>query len=167
MSDLTQFNNGAGFDGQAAQRQFSPLPPNEYGVQITDAGVHDNKNNPGCHIKLELTVLEGECKGRKVFWRMNVKNPNQVAEDRGKEDLAKLQSVLGIVSLTSTEQLQGGYVTAKVVVNGESTAVRGASAYEAPQQQAPPPFAPAPAPAAPPAQPAAWQGSAPPPDERF
>ena len=163
MADLTQFNSGQPFDTTTApesSRQFQPIPPGEYMMEIVSAGMHDTRAGNGCYMKVEMCGLDGAASGRKVFWNINLQNPNPKAVEIGLENLDQLREAVGLVSLSDSSQLIGGKVTAKLAVNGEYNDVKyvKASTGAAPAQQAPPAAPPFPAPAAPTQ---AWGGAAP------
>ena len=169
MADITQFNNGAAYDGSGVEpriNDFQPLPAGEYACEITDACIKDTKAGNGHYVELTLTVIGDPGAGRKVWHRLNIKNPNPKAEEIGKEQLDAVREAVGLVALSDTDQLIGKYLTAKLNVkewNGSmQNEVHYVKAYGAPQSTAPqaaaPPFPPpVAAPAAPPAGAMPWK----------
>ena len=165
--DLTQYNNGQPFDDSSAPqaRSFEPIPPGEYPMEVISAGMHDTRAGTGCYMKLEMAVIGQVQQGRKVFWNINLKNPNPKAEEIGREHLDQVRQSVGLVSLTDSSQLIGGKLTAKLIVDGEYNNVSYVKALDESaaiaQPQSPPPFpAPTQQPAQPAQQPQQWAGAA-------
>ena len=157
MSDLSQYNNGAGFDSAPpAPANFGPIPPNEYPVEISAACVKPTRAGDGAYVEFEFTIIGAESNGRRLWHRCNIQNKNPRAVEIGKEQLNQVREAAGIVSLTDTEQMVGRRIIAKVIIKEDRNEVKYVKELEAqpaqPVTQAPP----APAPVAPPvAQPQA------------
>jgi hypothetical protein len=64
------------FTGVKGQTEFTPIPAGKYDVQVTDyrqGTASDKAKNPGATtISWELTVLNGEYEGRKVWENMTL-----------------------------------------------------------------------------------------------
>ena len=52
------------------------LPPGKYTAQIVKSEERPTKNGTGLYLFLEMDVLEGPYRGRKLFDRLNLVNPN-------------------------------------------------------------------------------------------
>ncbi len=65
--DASQVDPSSGFD---------TLPPGKYLVEITDSEMKPTKAGNGEMLQLELTVIEGEFKNRKIWDRLCLRHPN-------------------------------------------------------------------------------------------
>jgi hypothetical protein len=72
MADLN------GFDANNVEPNagFDPLPTGKYVAAITASEMKTTKNGKGEYLQLEMEVLEGAFKGRKVWDRLTLKHPN-------------------------------------------------------------------------------------------
>lgn len=89
-----------------AQDVSDPIPSGWYGTVISGTQLKDTKAGTGKILEVEHTVTEGECKGRKVWARFNVRNPNEVAERIAKEQLSALCHATGVLKIRAHEQLR-------------------------------------------------------------
>jgi hypothetical protein len=71
---------------------FDVLPEGKYVCSITNVEVKDTKAGTGQYVKTELTVVDGEAKGRKIFSQFNIKNPNMEAVAIGMKQLKQMLS---------------------------------------------------------------------------
>ena len=148
-------------------QDFEPIPPGEYPVLIERAEVKKNGKKTGYGLKLGLSVIDGEHKGRKVFANITLSNPNQKAVEIGHRELATLGQALGMVAITDSSEVTNKTMTVKVKVKedkvyGKQNEITTYKPYgqvqpqqpAQPQQQAQPPQQPTqqPAPTAAPQQ---------------
>ena len=74
--------NMNGFDANTVEptTPFDPVPAGKYLAAITSSQVKPAKSGDGSFLELELTILDGACKGRKVWDRLCLvhKNPQTV-----------------------------------------------------------------------------------------
>jgi len=66
--DATNVEPNAGFD---------PIPAGKYLAAITASEMKPTKNGKGEYLELEMEVLEGPFKGRKLWDRLTLKHPNE------------------------------------------------------------------------------------------
>lgn len=107
--------NASGVKPNAA---LEALPSGMYPVMITKSEEKPTRSGNGSYIEFEMTIQQGEYQGRKVFDRLNIKNPNQQAVDIAYSTLSAICHVTGRLNITATEQLHGVpfvAVVAKVV----------------------------------------------------
>jgi hypothetical protein len=90
------------FDGA-----FDPVPADNYVMHITNSSIEATKKKDGKFIKLEFTILEGEYKGRKIWTNLNIVNPNPVAMEIAKKELATLCRATGKLNIADTQELHG------------------------------------------------------------
>lgn len=89
-------------------RGFEPLPQGKYNAMIIESTVKDTKAGTGQYLELVCQVLDGAHVNRKIWHRLNIVNPNPVAENIGRKDLAVLMSNLGLSpQMGDTQELHG------------------------------------------------------------
>lgn len=69
------------------EQSFETIPAGNYMIRCTGAEVKDTKKGDGSYLQLELTLIEGEYEGRKVWGRFNLSNPNEEAAKIGRGQL--------------------------------------------------------------------------------
>jgi hypothetical protein len=138
------------------ESQFSALPSGEYPALITDSTVKQTKAGTGTYLELTYQIVDGAYKGRQLWARVTLSNPNATATQIGQQHLAQLRHATGQMQLQDSQQLhniphlirvehkpaQGAY--------GESNEVReykqlGGAVQQMPARAPSAPAAPAPA----------------------
>lgn len=109
-----------------------PLPAGDYTVHIIEDTMKPTKKGDGEYLELKMEVLEGDHKGRWIFDRLNLRNPNATAVEISERTLVALGKACGIQNLTDSGQLRGIPITATVKVRkseayGDSNDVSGYS----------------------------------------
>lgn len=97
---------------------FDPIPNGTYRVHIADSSLKDSAN--GKYIELELEVLDGEFKGRKVWDRLNIVHSNTQAQEIAQRQLSAICHATNTLKLTSSDQLHFKPMTVKVVIKQDS-----------------------------------------------
>ncbi len=69
---------------------FSALPAGRYPVIVESSEMKHNKNSQGQHLLLMLQIIDGEHKGKKLFDRLNLENPNKTAVEIANRQLSAL-----------------------------------------------------------------------------
>jgi len=115
---------------QSTTGNFEPLPAGWYTVTITQSELKPNKAGTGQYIKLRYDVTGPTHQGRVVFGNLNIKNPNQKAEEIGRQQLGDIMRAIGLAKVTDTDQLIGGNLSIKLDVKndekyGDSNEVKG------------------------------------------
>lgn len=77
---------------------FDPLPAGKYIAAITGSEMKATKRGDGSYLQLEFTVLEGDCKGRKVWSRLNLNNPNKQAVEIARGELSAICRAVGVMT---------------------------------------------------------------------
>lgn len=151
---MSDFFSG-GFDANAVPEdtKFAIIPAGRYPAVVTGVEWKPTKAMDGSeYLQIEVQIIDGTYRGRKLWDRFNLKNKNQVAVDIATRQLADLAVAIGRPKLTDETDLldlpfiatlkirpaSGGY--------DESNEISKYSPMEAGS------VAPAPAPAAAPAQ---------------
>ena len=83
------------------------IPTGQYAVIITKSEEKPTRSGNGSYIELEMTVQGGEFGGRKVFDRLNIRNPNQTAVDIAYSTLSAICHVTQRMNIQDTGQLHG------------------------------------------------------------
>lgn len=87
------------------ESEFGALPSGEYPALITDSDVKPTKSGTGSYLELVYQVIDGAYKGRKVWARITLQNPNSTAVQIGQQHLAQLRHATGQLQLTDSQQL--------------------------------------------------------------
>ena len=76
---------------------FDPLPADKYVAMVTASQMKPTKNGDGSYLELEMTILEGKYKDRKIWDRLciNHSNPQTVKIARG--NLSALCRAAGVM----------------------------------------------------------------------
>jgi len=95
---------------------FEPLPVGDYLVAITNSDFKAAKSGKGRYISLTMEVLEGDYKGRKLFYNLNVQHENEKAQMIGQSQLKKVIEAVGKDHILDTEDLHDipFYATVKI-----------------------------------------------------
>jgi hypothetical protein len=123
---------GQGFDPQTVKPadDYEVLATGKYPVSIDKASICKTKSNNGHYVKLELTILDGVYKGRKLFDNINIDNPNPQCVEIGMRSLSAITQAVGLSNLSDTAQLQGGACFASVKIdNTGQNAIRTYSIF--------------------------------------
>jgi hypothetical protein len=93
MANLGNFNAN-----EVEPTSFEPLPAGKYLACIVESEMKATKNGAGQFLNLTFQVLDGEYKGRKVWARLNLKNPNPQAEQIARGQLSALCRAIGVMT---------------------------------------------------------------------
>ena len=96
------------------------VPAGDYPCTITDAALKPTKRGDGEYVMLVHEVADGEFKGRKIFDRLNIHNPNKTAEAIGRRQLSSLAAALNLPEIDDTDILVGAPVTVRVTVRSSA-----------------------------------------------
>ncbi len=94
MADLNGFNANEVEPNTA----FEAIPAGKYLAAITESEMKPTKNGGGSYLQLTLTILEGEYKGRVVWARLNLVNPNQTAVKIAQGELSAVCRAVGVMT---------------------------------------------------------------------
>jgi len=95
---------------------YDPLPAGKYEVEIIESEMKTTKNGLGQYLQLTLEVQTGEFKGRRVWDRLNLVNPNQAAVDIANRTLSQICRACGEMNVTDSEQLHYRRIGCKLKV---------------------------------------------------
>jgi hypothetical protein len=95
------------FDATAVESNapFQVLDPGRYRVQIIASEMRITKDGQGKYLWLELEVLEGEHRGRKLFDRLNLVNASPKAVEIAERTLSAICHAVGKSRIEDSEEL--------------------------------------------------------------
>lgn len=99
--------NLAGFDASQVpeQQEFSALPEGQYVVIATASEMKPTKSGNGQFLQFTFEVLDGQQKGRKLWARLNLVNPNQTAVDIAQRELGAICRAVGVIKPSDSAEL--------------------------------------------------------------
>lgn len=98
-----------GFDARQVDPavEFEPLPTGRYLAVITESAMRPTKSGNGSFLELTFEVIEGECKGRKVWSRLNLDNANPLTVKIARAELSSVCRAIGILQPKDSVELHG------------------------------------------------------------
>ena len=84
---------------------FDPLPAGKYLATITASEMKATKKGDGTYLEVELTVLEGEYKDRKVWDRLCLNHPNSQAVKIACGNLSAICHAVGVLQPKDSVEL--------------------------------------------------------------
>ncbi len=87
------------------QQDQSPLPAGHYVASIIDSEFKPTKRNDGQYLELTYAVQEGQYKGRKLWVRLNLDNPNQQAVSIAMRQLSSICHAVGLLDVPDSTRL--------------------------------------------------------------
>ena len=123
---------GQTFDASAVEPlgTFEVLPPGKYVSQIVASEMRPTKDGMGQYLYLEIDVLEGAARGRRLFDRLNLVNANAETVQIAQRTLSSICRAVGKMQVSNSEQLHLIPLVADVRVRpakgqyGESNSIR-------------------------------------------
>ncbi len=76
---------------------FEPLPAGKYLAAITASEMKPTKKGDGSYLQLEFAVLDGNCKGRKVWDRLCINHPNDLTQKIARGNLSAICRAIGVM----------------------------------------------------------------------
>lgn len=76
---------------------FEVIPPGKYVAVITETEVKKNKAGTGTYLQLTFQVIEGDCKNRFLWARLNLDNPNATAVKIARAELSAICRAVGVL----------------------------------------------------------------------
>lgn len=98
---------GTTFDASSVDptMPFEALPPGQYLVQIVASEMRPTRDGSGQYLWLELDVLDGDHKGRKLFDRLNLVNANPMAVEIAQRTLSAICHAAGKLQVQDSDEL--------------------------------------------------------------
>lgn len=112
-------------------KPMQPLPEGDYKVAMVKSENKKTKNGKGSYLECVFQVLDGEHKGRQVWDRLNLDNPNATAVQIAKESLSAICHAVNVLTPKDSSELHNRPMLAAIKLrkrddNGElSNEVKG------------------------------------------
>ena len=96
-----------GFDANQVEPStaFDPIPAGKYLAAIIDSKMKPTKSGKGQYLELTFQVLEGEQKGRQVWARLNLDNPNGQTVTIARGELSAICRAVGVMAPNDSTDL--------------------------------------------------------------
>ena len=87
-----------GFDADTVEpmNEFEPIPVGKYLAVITDSEFKPTKAGNGEYLQLTFEIIDGDYKGRLLWARLNLDNPNPAAVKIAKAELAAICKAVSV-----------------------------------------------------------------------
>ena len=85
--------------------EYEPIPAGKYLAMIIESETKPTKSGKGSYLQLTFQVLEGEYKGRIVWARLNMDNPNQTAVQIARAELSAVCRAVGVMTPEDSAEL--------------------------------------------------------------
>ena len=76
---------------------FEPVPAGKYVAMITASEIKPTKKGDGSYLELELTILEGQYKDRKVWDRLCRNHPSEKVVEIANKNLSSICRAVGVM----------------------------------------------------------------------
>lgn len=99
--------NLSGFDASQVEPASSndPLPAGKYLAAITNSEMKPTKAGTGSYLELTFAVLDGPHKGRCLWARLNLDNPNGTAVQIARAELSAICRAVGVMAPKDSVEL--------------------------------------------------------------
>jgi hypothetical protein len=84
---------------------FEPLPAGKYVAVVTASEMKPTKNGNGSYLELTFQVIEGPHKGRLVWERLNLDNPNPLTVKIARSELSAICRAVGVMQPKDSVEL--------------------------------------------------------------
>jgi hypothetical protein len=94
MADL------GGFDPTQVEpaNDFDPVPAGKYLAVITESEMKETKAGTGEYLNLAFEIIEGDFKGRHIWARLNLHNPNATAVKIARAELSAICRAVNVMA---------------------------------------------------------------------
>ena len=106
--------NGFNANDVEPNTAFEPIPAGKYLAAITASETKRNKANNGSYLELTLSILEGDFKGRVLWTRLNLDNPNATAVKIARGDLSAICRAVNVMQPKDSTDLHNLPLVVKV-----------------------------------------------------
>lgn len=117
---------------------FEALPAGKYQAVISDSDMKVNRAGTGEYLLLEFEIIEGDYKGRKLWSRLNLNNPNPEAVRLARADLSAICHAVNIIQPRDSSELHNLplTITVKCRKNQDDEIVNEIRGYAAKENKA-------------------------------
>lgn len=108
--------NLAGFDANQVEptTDFEPIPAGKYLSVITESEYKPNKAGTGSYLQFTFEIIDGEYKGRFLWARLNLENPNETAVKIARAELSAICHAVGVMAPKDSVELHNLPLSIKV-----------------------------------------------------
>ena len=105
-----------GFDAREVEpmETFEPIPEGKYLAAIAASEMKPTKSGSGSYLELQFQVLEGDYKGRLLWARLNLDNPNPLTVKIARSELAAICRATGVLTPHDSAELHDLPIQLKV-----------------------------------------------------
>ena len=99
--------NLSGFNAHEVEptTDFEPIPAGKYLAVITESEVKPTKSGTGSYLQFTFEILDGPHKGRHVWARLNLDNPNDTAVKMARAELSAICRAVGVMAPNDSIEL--------------------------------------------------------------
>jgi hypothetical protein len=92
--------NLSGFDANQIEptSDFEAIPAGKYAAMITESELKPTKSGAGDYLQLTFEILEGPYKGRIIWSRLNLNNPNATTVQIAQRELSSICRAVGVMT---------------------------------------------------------------------
>jgi len=96
-----------GFDAREVEPQvgFEPIPAGKYLAVIAASEMKQTKAGDGQYLELTFQVIDGPYKGRNLWARLNLDNPNETAVKIARSELSAVCRAVGVMTPKDSHEL--------------------------------------------------------------
>jgi hypothetical protein len=96
-----------GFDANQVEpaKSYDPIPDGKYLAVITDSEMRPTKAGTGSYLQLTFEIIEGAYKGRLLWARLNLDNPNPTAVAVARAELSAICRAVGVLAPNDSVEL--------------------------------------------------------------
>ncbi len=125
MADLNDVF-GDSFDPNSvpSRDNFDAIKPGKYSVIVEKATVKDTKAGTGLYVEIQFQIIDGEYRNRKLWARMNLRNPSQDCERIGRQEFSEMCKALQSGVVNTVDQLLNKTCIVKVIVKDEQNEIK-------------------------------------------
>lgn len=105
---------------EAQISSFEPIEKGIYKAMITFSELKATKARTGHYLELTFEIVDGEHKGRCIWHRLNLDNPNATAVEIAERDMASIGRACNLQSVTDSTQLHSVPMDIKVAIDSGS-----------------------------------------------
>ena len=118
QQEIIEMANLEGFDAeqQEEMKSFDALPKGDYLAMAIESEMKDTKAGDGAYLQFTWQIIDGEFKGRNLWSRLNLRNPNQTAIDIANRELGDICKACKILKPKDSSELHGIPVMLNVAV---------------------------------------------------
>ena len=108
-----------GFNAEDHKDEFQPIPAGRYTAAIIKSETKSTKDGKGSYLKLEIDILDGQYKGRKIFENLNLENANETTVKIAQVTLANICRAVGVLHPKDSSELHHKPMSVRVVIEPE------------------------------------------------